>query len=46
MNATVNNDWVEYLEPSEQVKLGRRWQWQAPTITQGCRRSSLQKQPP
>ena len=30
MNATVNNDWVEYLEPSEQVKLGRRWQWQAP----------------
>ena len=30
MNATVNNDWVEYLEPSEQVKLGRRWQWQVP----------------
>ncbi|MDG2199307.1 MAG: hypothetical protein P8O70_20940 [SAR324 cluster bacterium] len=28
MNAMVDKDWVEYLELSEQVKLGRRWQWQ------------------
>ena len=27
MNAMVNKDWVEYLELSEQRKLGRRWKW-------------------
>ena len=26
MNAMVNKGWVEYLQPNEQVKLGRRWQ--------------------
>ena len=47
MNAMVNKGWVEYLKLSEQVKLGRRWQWQAPQrSSQGCRRSSLQKRPP
>jgi len=30
MNAMVNKGWVEYLQPNEQVKLGRRWQWQVP----------------
>ena len=25
-----NNGWVEYLQPNEKVKLGRRWQWQVP----------------
>ena len=30
MNAMVNNGWVEYLQPNEKVKLGRRWQCQVP----------------
>ena len=30
MNAMVNKGWVEYLQPNEQIKLGRRWQWQVP----------------